>query len=83
MALDIVKNEHVGWDANNRPISRYVFACSTASELPANGIYTDENGVEHVVANASRAWAINEKSVYGWDGDPNKLAWKLQFTMNG
>ena len=83
MAIDVVKNEHVGWDASNRPINRYVFTVSQASELPSGGTFTDENGQVHVVANGSRAWAIKEKSVYGWDGDPNENTWTRQFTMNG
>lgn len=83
MALRVVKNNHVGWDASNRPINEYVFAVSQASELPDNGLFTDENGQVHVIAHGSRAWAIQEKSVYGWDDGTGFTEWKLQFTMNG
>ena len=79
--LTVAKNQHTGWDAQNRPINEYVFVASALSELPTD-IYTDpKNSEDHVIGNGSRAWIPKEKSVYGYDaGDQS---WTLQFTMNG
>lgn len=79
--LTVAKNQHTGWDAQNRPINEYVFVASTLSELPTD-IYTDpKNNEVHVIGHGSRAWLPKTKSVYGYDGDAK--SWTLQFIMNG